>query len=483
MQDFLILRTIDQIRSIAHAERIKVIEATEEKALTATMIAAILGGPVNRVHYHVRQLLGQGLLEETEGAGRHRKAERFYRATARHFLVDPRLGCTDAEVAASVERSIESASLDWRRREILDLDFGPIARRVVEDCLRVARGDRVLVAFVPAGFELAEALLVEATAAGAEAIPKIWSRNVVFRTLDRNDPESLEQLPFLHPAQDKDLAAVILITSSLTQGGPPNEEQRKKLPLVLTALDSWQQSLRERRVRYLEIRLPHRAEFEQGQNSPGDSIDMFWQCLDADYKSIHTRGSEMLKRVGEGRRVKLTCHAGTNLVFDLEPGSLHVSDGILSPEDIAAGFSSDGLPSGALSGLPTPEGAKGVLYSDYTFVAGTHFSEVRIVLENGKITELDAKNDVDKLRSLIAQESGTPGVFSGFVVGLNQGGSGLTGKPILDACFAGVVTAGFGNNTQAGGHVKSTLALNLPCRSLSAEVDGLLVVEDGTLKE
>ena len=480
MKEFELIRSVDQIRSMAREQRLEILQVVTESPLTATMVARALGQPVNQVHYHIRQLVKQGLVVEVEDAARQRKDERFYRAAARRFMVDP--GLTDANDPSvqTVRQSVEVSALHARRRG-LDLDLGRIARRVVADSLGLARNHRVLLVVTPLALDLAESLLVEIAAVGAESRVHLWSRNLVLQTLERHSPEALATIPFVHPATNRDLDAVIFVNSSIPQGAPPTPEQRETLPLLLSAISDWQTSLKERGVRYLEIALPHRGEFKGGWLTPEEAIDTYWRCLDADAQVLKVRGEAVRKLIGDGTVWRVFDPRGSSLEFAVQTESPHISDGIISVEDVSRGKPVDGLPAGQIAVLPIPASANGTVWSDYTFLGGRHFYDVQLDLREGRIVGARTREGDGVLLEGIRSETGDADLFSGVSIGLNPGGSVLTGRPSLDAIVSGVVTLTFGNNELDGGTVRSTLTLNLPSRSMSVSVDDAQIVTAGAL--
>ncbi|MEZ4654974.1 MAG: helix-turn-helix domain-containing protein [Candidatus Eisenbacteria bacterium] len=482
MKDFQIIRTAEQIGSLAHGQRLELLRRLIDRPLTATMVAKEMGVPVNQVHYHVRQLVAQSLVAEVDEP-RHRKDERYYRATARQYLVDPGLTSTDDTVSQSVRQFLEASAVSRRGREVLDLNLGEIARRVAVDSLGVMKGQRVLVLFAPTALELAEVLIVELQALGADVRTKIWSRNVILQTLDRHTAESLETLPFVSDDQDRDLDTVIMVTSTMPQGPPPNPQQREKLPLLLRTVAEWQRSLLARRIRSFEINLPHRGEFEGGWSSPEEAIDAYWRCLNAESQTLLARGNGLKRIVGERPRWYLSDARGSSLELDVPPAQLHVSDGRVDADDLARGRSADVLPAGQIFGIPTPESARGSVWADYTYIAGRHFHDVRLVIEKGRIVEATARHDADALLEIIRRESGDSDVIAGVGIGVNPGGQVLTGRPSLDGQFEGVVTISFGDNELDGGNVRSTLRINLPSRAMTATVGDRTLVSMGVLRD
>ena len=489
IKDFELLDRLDWIKTLANKDRMAMVGLLAREPLTGSMVADRLGMPANLAHYHIQRLLACGLVRVAGIGPRRRKDERHYIATARHFLVDPQLGCRDGEAAAAVLRSVDAAFLDWRRRQILNVDLAQVARRVVSDCLRIRPGETVLVMFGPLGLELGEAILVEVEAIGARGRPKLWSRNTLLNTIDRHSPESLARLPFLDPDIDRELDAVVYVSSTIPQGAPPSPAQREKLPQRLEAVSRWHQSLRDRRVRYLEIGLPYRGELEAGGVTPEDAIDIFWRCIATDYEDLARRARRIRARIDEGLEewighrpiLEFSCENGTELAVEIDLEHSLVSDGVVSDEDIARGKTFDQLPAGYLGFLPVAQKASGLLIADYTFHRGIHFWDVRIELRDGRIVGLEAANNADTLRQSLAAAVGDADLIAGVQIGLNPAGRGLTGKPSLDGCLEGVFTFAFGNNELMGGNVRSTFNLVLPCGKLTARAGNLQITHLGSL--
>jgi leucyl aminopeptidase (aminopeptidase T) len=440
----------------------------------------MLGMTVSRTHYHLQRLLEQNLVRVV-GRGRKRwKEEVYYSPTARHFLVHPRVGCGDADVATALERSVQAAFLDWRRREILGVDLSQVARHVVLEALQVKAGEHVLLLFGPPSQELGEALLVELDALGARTAVRLWSRNLVLRTLDRHTPESLASLSFIPQELDAKLDAVIFLSSNVPEGAPPNEEQRSKLPHLLETVSRWNLSIRRRGIRYLEVALPHRGELEGGTVTPEEAIDLFWRSLTSNPEVIRSRGRAVLAGLRPGRALSITGR-GTELTLVVDPESAHLSDGVISKDDLKAGRTFETLPAGALAFLPDPARVNGVFAADYTFTGGRHYRRVRVRLRKGRIVEIQARSGTAELRNSLDAAAGDADLVAEFGIGLNEAGSGLTGKPVLDACLSGSVTLSFGNNELLGGNVRSTLNLVMPATGLTITADGTDLVDRGRL--
>ncbi len=481
IQDVRILDSVKELRVMADVTRLEIMRLLSRTAMTGTMIAREIGIPANRAHYHLQRLLSVGLVQQVRTGRKRWRDERYFVSVARHFVVDPQLGCRDAGTTATLRRAIETAFMDWRRAEVLSLDWTPLVRRLVRESLQVRPGEHVLVAHGPFVLELAEAILVEIDTVGAIGHAKPWSRNVLVRTLDSHSPAELDQLRFVPESIDRELGAVILVTSSLVQGTPPTTAQREKLPHFLEMLSRWDRSVKERGIRNMEVALPHRGEFAEGELTAEEAIDTFWRCVEGDPGLHCARGRQLQDRMQGRPEIRVSCPEGTDLRFQSEPALTRVHDGVISTEDVRDGHTSDRLPSGLLSVVPREGSAEGVLIADYTHSMGRHFRDIRVELEEGRIVSIRSREDEDTLRQLIDRESGDPEVLGHITIGLNPGGRASTGKPSLDACHEGVVNASFGDDERAGGIGRSTLKLNLPSRKMSLRAGSETLVDGGAL--
>jgi len=290
----------------------------------------------------------------------------------------------------------------------------------------------------------------------------------------------LEQLPFVEPRLDQQLDAVIFVSSSMPQGDPPNAEQQAKLPLVLDAVSRWQQGLRSRKVRYLEVDLPHRGSFVSSM-APEQAIDIYWRCVHTDYQALGRTAEDLLARISGEPELHLSCARGTELRLKLQPNSVHVSDGVVSDGDVKAGRTSEVLPAGSLALLPREETANGTFAADYAFVGGQHVWDVKLRIRKGRISHLEAPEGAERIREAIARASGDADCLAMFTLGLNPAGRGPTGFPVLDGCLQGTVALSFGNNELMGGKVRATLDLGLPSSSITVRAGSAKLIDEGRL--
>lgn len=482
LKDFEVIETVEGVRALADEVRLQMVHLLTRGTQTGSSLARLLKIPANRAHYHVKRLLEAGLIQEVGGVRGYATEERQYVATARHILVDPGLGAGESRTAQSLRQSIDATFSDWRRSQVLAIDWADLARLVVRRSLRVVPGDEVLVMFAPITFEAAEAISLEVEACGAIAYLRSWSRSVILGMADRcATPDQLDAMTLIPADLDRRLTAVAFLSSSLVQGAPPTEEQQAKLPRLLDAVSEWKSSIQRRGLRYLHVGLPHRAEFAKGFLTPEAGLDTFWHCVTEDSERLRVRGEELLEVLLHDPEVEISGRDAARLRVTIDPSHLGLSDGVISEEDIRRGRTIDSVPAGAVVALPSVRSGDGEFQADYTFVGGRHIRGLRVTLRQGDIVELDGPEGTAQLRERLARETGEPARLSSISIGLNERGSGSTGRPELDSVLAGVVTLGFGNNELLGGSVRSTFNLALPAHGLTLTSGARALVRHGRL--
>jgi DNA-binding transcriptional ArsR family regulator len=108
----LIIARPEQLKALGHPLRLRVLEVLGESGeqLTNRQLAQRLGVDPGHLHFHVRMLLGAGLIELVEGEGRREKP---YRAVASSIRVAPELISTGAvnDMRAAMLDAVERG---WR---------------------------------------------------------------------------------------------------------------------------------------------------------------------------------------------------------------------------------------------------------------------------------------------------------------------------------------------------------------------------------
>ncbi|WP_419186076.1 helix-turn-helix domain-containing protein [Rohdeia mirabilis] len=475
-RDFDVLTTPEQIASLAHADRLAILGELVDAARTGSQVAERLGLPVPRAHYHLARLVKDGLVVEVGLESKRFVQERFYRAVARHHLVYPHHAGVDQETGNAVVRAFEEVFGAWRRRAMLDIDLGAIARRIAVDALRVRAGERVLIFGPPQVQKIADMLFVEIEALGGRPTLRPWSREYIFARLERMDDPRVRELPFMPDDETDALAGVVIVTSTQPSGAEPTPEQRKNLPHLLSAHTTWLRRLRELGVRQVELSVPVRGDVDKGELSVDEALALFWRALAAEPDLLERRVDAIVESLGSAQEIELRDSRGGQLRFAFDDRLLHRSIGRLSDEDLERGHVSEGFPAGSLLLVPLPGTANGSLHLAYTSFAGVHVRDVELRLEHGRIVGVEAPERAEFIRERLASAVGDASALAHVRFGVNPAGHALTGKASLDSILEGAVTLGFGSNESIGGSQSATLDLRFPSRDIEVRAGGAVLV-------
>jgi DNA-binding transcriptional ArsR family regulator len=96
VREILEIQRPDQLKALGHPLRLRILETLgndQGEELTNRELANRLGVDPGHLHFHVRMLLGAGVIELVERSGGREKP---YRAVARHVRVAPELIATGA---------------------------------------------------------------------------------------------------------------------------------------------------------------------------------------------------------------------------------------------------------------------------------------------------------------------------------------------------------------------------------------------------
>ncbi len=200
--------------------------------------------------------------------------------------------------------------------------------------------------------------------------------------------------------------------------------------------------------------------------------------LTADFDEVE----QVINRVSkfyQGKTFKLTAPGGTNMICSVE-GREPVFDYGTSREPGSASF-----PPNAEVALGPVEGtANGVLVFDGSIphpLLNLLEEPVTCTVENGFITEITGGREADILRQLLA-DFNDPTVYNIAELGLGLNKENyLCGHMAPDEGSFGNIHIGIGKNLNFGGHVDSPLHLDMVIKTVTVEIDDVVIMKDGQL--
>ena len=201
--------------------------------------------------------------------------------------------------------------------------------------------------------------------------------------------------------------------------------------------------------------------------------------LTVDFLACAEPGKSLKRVLDKASHVLITTKKGTNLelmvkgrVANWAPGYCDEPGMLGSPPDIETNVA------------PLETKSNGTLVVDGSIPCesiGLLSHDVRVVVENGKIVDTGTNKEGRILKTLLETvRDSKRKVLAEFGIGLNPKAR-LCGLMLEDEGCLGTVHFGFGSNATIGGKNKTAFHLDMVIRSPRVEVDGVCIMDKGSL--
>jgi len=355
-----------------------------------------------------------------------------------------------------------------------------LARIIVKDSLEIDPNDIVTITTWEHTIDVANAIAVECSKRGAEAIMLLWTDEYYYG-LFRELPEENLQMP-----SNISKALAEAVTATINIWGPKNPEGQKNFSS--SKINAWMKGRRaerelaiQRKIRNVDLRLamvtPERAKtygfnFEKWKNVMNNALTM-------DLKKMAKVGREFSAILEKAHTARLIAPNGTNLTFELGQRPVHINDGIIDEEDMAKVSLNTQLPSGSLLTTIVETSGNGKVISDQPLqAAGLNILGLELQFKEGKLTSMTAKKNLEPLSKQLEKASGDKDKISSLVIGLNP--KAEYGY-LIDHIVEGAVQIGVGDNKYIGGKNSSPFETEVRISKATLEIDGKTVIRNGRL--
>jgi aminopeptidase len=357
-----------------------------------------------------------------------------------------------------------------------------IARRIVNECLRVQPDEQVIVFAWDHVLDYSSAIAQEVEHAGGVSTTILQFNDFYWAYL-KEVPEaqySRRQKGILSMLEQTDAAAVL--------GGPrdpsffptvPSERLARFIEGQKLMTDKFLQE--KTRVLNLPIGLvtPERAK------TYGFNYDN-WQrittnSLDVDHAQISSLATKIESKLRKATDVRITASNGTDLRLKLKNRPVHIHDGIIDGTDLQKGTRFEGLPAGAIELAPDETGSEGkVLFDQPTALAGKMLSGLQLEFENGHLTNYTAQSNLDTFKGQYDKMTGDKDRVGNIVIGLNPRAE-LIGF-FSDRVVQGTVSIGIGANQGIGGTNDTQFGHEETLRKPTLTADGVTLISNGKIQ-
>lgn len=209
----------------------------------------------------------------------------------------------------------------------------------------------------------------------------------------------------------------------------------------------------------------------RGATLPGVTADMLARLMTCDFPQLQHRSAELARLLTDAAEVHITCPRGTDLALDLSGREGRADDGDLTGERAFGN-----LPCG--EGFIAPLAATGTMVTHCVAGIGLPEGEPPVLtIQDGRLTGATEPEGERLLASLhAAGELGTNVAELG--IGTNEKAT-LTGNILEDEKILGTVHVAFGASAAIGGTVSVPVHLDCVIIQPTVEIGGTRVLEGG----
>jgi len=210
---------------------------------------------------------------------------------------------------------------------------------------------------------------------------------------------------------------------------------------------------------------------------PGITENVMIRGMNADYKKIAKLSIKLVNILEQGKKIRVTAPAGTDISFSIEGRKAIASKGLFHKKG-----ESGNLPTGETFLAPVEGTANGVFVVDGS-MAGLGLiknANIKIEVENGYATKITGGVLAKKLTQQLDAVGKDARNIAEFGIGTNDSAK-LSGVLLEDEKVLGTIHIALGNNVSMGGSVNVPLHLDGVIKKPTVYMDDKLFMKDGKL--
>lgn len=478
MQDICVLSDYEKAKAICDPLRIKLLKLLIHQELTVKQLASRVHQSSSKIHYHVKELEKQGLIELVHTAEKGGILEKYYRAVANNYYIDQSLGdYFEKNEMRSVE-FVKQDILSWRRVHRLKVDVQALAYKIVTSSLQIKAGEVVAILAGTQHMDLVEPLSIEIQRVGAYPLLTINTPSIKEQLIEEMSSTYMENY-FDRLAETFRPVTTLIMLEHIVDPFMVKNIPHSQVESYRKAWAKVRNELTERKVKWAFIGYPTQA---QATNMNLDFLklhDTFWKSIDVDYNEIQDMAKNVAQILLKGKEIQIRSKQGTDLHLKIEGRFPLMDDGMITEEDLKTGDTFINLPCGEVYVAPLEESVEGIAVFDSGYYQGERIEGIKLRFAKGKVVEYFATKNPEGLTQFF--ESGEVGrrILGELGIGLNPWIKQSIGYQVSDTKQLGSIHLALGENRIFGGINSASIHWPLVMTDLDLWIDEQKIIENG----
>lgn len=210
---------------------------------------------------------------------------------------------------------------------------------------------------------------------------------------------------------------------------------------------------------------------------PGITKEIMIRGMNADYKAIAKRSIKLKRILEQGKQIRVTAPAGTDISFEIAGRTAIASKGLFHNKG-----ESGNLPTGETFLAPVEGTANGVFVVDGSMAGLGLIGDVniKVEVEKGFATKITGGRPARQLREMLDKVGKGACNIAEFGIGTNDSAR-LSGILLEDEKVMGTIHIALGNNISMGGSFNVPIHLDGVIKKPTVYLDGKLLMDRGKL--
>ncbi len=357
-----------------------------------------------------------------------------------------------------------------------------VARKVLKETLRVRKGENVVIETWPHTLEYAKAFVHESRRIGAHPLILYEDDTTYWKGIEEFDPKVLGTVG------DHEWALLSKANAYVFLWGPADRTRLNtldpKLRQQLLAYNgAWYERAKRAKLRGARMEIGRATEdaARHFNVSLGPWQKELLEATLIDTATMVKEAKRVSQRLERGKVLVIDHPNGTHLELGLRARHPQVDDGVVGPEDVAAGDNMTSVPSGFVTVALDEEKATGTFRSNRTSYLPAHRAEGgEWTFEKGHLVSHAYRSGGEAFEGPYgkAPKKGRDqvGLLS---IGLNPK---ISQAPMMEDQERGAVCLTLGTNAEFGGRNRVPFMTWLALGGATVTIDGVPLVENGNIR-
>lgn len=211
----------------------------------------------------------------------------------------------------------------------------------------------------------------------------------------------------------------------------------------------------------------------RGATLPGITKDMMLRAIDIDYNEMKENKEKLKKILDSGKEVHIKTKAGTDLRFSIKERKAKSCTGIINKGEVG------NLPAGEVFIAPVEETANGKLIIDGSLLNNKVETPIEITIKDGFAAEIKGEKEAEELKKAL-ESVNNKNAFNVAELGIGINPNAIiTGNVLEDEKVLGTCHIAFGKNSSFGGKIDIPIHIDCIIKDPTILIDDKEIMNKG----